>query len=173
MRAITKESPRTRANRARANTPALLKGLLWGSDGGAFSPTHSCKNGKLYRYYVSQTLLRHGAGSTAVGRVPAAEIEGAVVNQLRAVFRQPEIIIGAWKEAVKHAPAMTEAQAREALINVDPMWDELFPAEQARIVQLLVDRVIVGSAGLELKLRVDGLDALARELQVPELEEAA
>ena len=51
--------------------------------------------------------------------------------------------------------------------------NELFPAEQARIVQLLVDRVIVGSAGLELKLRVDGLDALARELQVPELEEAA
>ena len=46
-------------------------------------------------------------------------------------------------------------------------------AEQARIVQLLIDRVIVGSAGLELKLRVDGLDALARELQVPELEEAA
>jgi hypothetical protein len=68
---------------------------------------------------------------------------------------------------------MTEAQAREALINLDPMWDELFPAEQARIVQLLVDRVIVGSAGLELKLRVDGLDALARELQVQELEEAA
>jgi len=173
VRAITKESPRTRANRARANTPALLKGLLWGSDGGAFSPTHSCKNGKLYRYYVSQTLLRHGAGSAAVGRVPAAEIEGTVVNQLRAVFRQPEIIIGAWKEAVKHAPAMTEAQAREALINLDPMWDELFPAEQARIVQLLVDRVIVGSAGLELKLRVDGLEALARELQLPDLEEAA
>lgn len=108
-----------------------------------------------------------------VGRVPAAEIEGAVVNQLRAVFRQPEIIIGAWKEAVKHAPGMTEAKARDALINLDPMWDELFPAEQARIVQLLVDRVIVGSAGLELKLRVDGLDALARELQVLELEEAA
>ena len=68
---------------------------------------------------------------------------------------------------------MTEAQAREALINLDPMWDELFPAEQARIVQLLVDRVIVGSAGLELKLRVDGLEALARELQLPDLEEAA
>lgn len=68
---------------------------------------------------------------------------------------------------------MTEDQARDALINLDPMWDELFPAEQARIVQLLVDRVIVGSAGLELKLRVDGLDALVRELQVPELEEAA
>jgi len=173
VRTILKESPRVRANRSRANTPALLKGLLWGADGAALSPTHTRKNGKLYRYYVSQTLLRHGAGSGTVGRVSAAEIEGTVVDQLRAVFRQPEIIVGAWKSGVKHAPAMTEAQARDALTSLDPMWDELFPAEQARIVQLLVDRIIVGSAGLDVRLRVDGLGALVRELQAPELEAAA
>lgn len=173
VRTILKESPRVRANRSRANTPALLKGLLWGADGAAFSPTHTRKNGKLYRYYVSQTLLRHGAGSCTVGRVSAAEIEGTVVDQLRAVFRQPEIIVGAWKSGVKHARGMTEAEARDALNSLDPMWDELFPAEQARIVQLLVDRIIVGSAGLDVRLRVDGLGALVRELQAPELEAAA
>lgn len=173
VRTILKESPRVRANRSRANTPALLKGLLWGADGAAFSPSHTRKNGKLYRYYVSQTLLRHGAGSCTVGRVSAAEIEGTVVDQLRAVFRQPEIIVGAWKSGVKHARGMTEAEARDALNSLDPMWDELFPAEQARIVQLLVDRIIVGSAGLDVRLRVDGLGALVRELQAPELEAAA
>ncbi len=157
----------------RPNTPALLKGLLWGADGAAFSPSHTRKNGKLYRYYVSQTLLRHGAGSCKVGRVSAAEIEGTVVDQLRTVFRQPEIIVGAWKSGVKHARGMTEAQARDALTSLDPMWDELFPAEQARIVQLLIERVIVGSAGLDVRLRVDGLGALARELGAPELEAAA
>lgn len=67
----------------------------------------------------------------------------------------------------------TEAEARDALNSLDPMWDELFPAEQARIVQLLVDRIIVGSAGLDVRLRVDGLGALVRELQAPELEAAA
>lgn len=173
VRTILKESPRVRANRSRANTPALLKGLLWGADGAAFSPSHTRKNGKLYRYYVSQTLLRHGAGSCKVGRVSAAEIEGTVVDQLRTVFRQPEIIVGAWKSGVKHARGMTEAQARDALTSLDPMWDELFPAEQARIVQLLIERVIVGSAGLDVRLRVDGLGALARELGAPELEAAA
>ncbi len=144
-----------------------------GADGAAFSPSHTRKNGKLYRYYVSQTLLRHGAGSTTVGRVSAAEIEGTVVDQLRAVFRQPEIIVGAWKSGVKHARGMTEAEARDALTSLDPMWDELFPAEQARIVQLLVDRIVIGSAGLDVRLRVDGLGALVRELQAPELEAAA
>jgi DNA invertase Pin-like site-specific DNA recombinase len=130
VRTILKESPRVRANRSRANTPALLKGLLWGSNGAAFSPSHTRKNGKLYRYYVSQTLLRQGAGACTMGRISAAEIEGTVVEQLRSVFRQPEAIVGAWKSAVKNCPTVTEEEAREALTSLDPLWEELFPAEQ-------------------------------------------
>ena len=48
--------------------------------------------------------------------------------------------------------------------NLDPLWDELFPAEQARIVQLLVERIDVGEHGFDLRLRVDGLAHLARDL---------
>jgi hypothetical protein len=33
----------------RAQAPALLKGLIFGVDGRALSPTHSRKNGRLYR----------------------------------------------------------------------------------------------------------------------------
>jgi site-specific DNA recombinase len=57
--------------------------------------------------------------------------------------------------------------------NLDPMWEELFPAEQARIVQLIVDKVIVGSEGLDVRLRTEGIGALARELSAPALEQAA
>ncbi|MBW6495776.1 MAG: recombinase family protein, partial [Burkholderiaceae bacterium] len=81
--AILTESPRKRAARTRADTPALLRGLLYGPDGAAFSPTHTRKGRRLYRYYVSQTVLKHGAGSCPVGRVPAGEIESAVIGQLR------------------------------------------------------------------------------------------
>jgi len=88
VHAILQESPRKRAARTRADMPALLKGLLFGPDGAAFSPTHTRKGDRLYRYYVSQTVLKHGAGSCPVGRVPAGEIEAAVIDQLRAVFRQ-------------------------------------------------------------------------------------
>lgn len=52
-------------------------------------------------------------------------------------------------------------------------WLPPSTAEQARIVQLLVDRIIVGTAGLDVRLRVDGLGVLVRELQAPELEAAA
>ena len=141
-----------------------MKGLLYGPDGAAFSPTHTRKAGRLYRYYVSQTVLKHGAGSCPVGRVPAGEIEAAVINQLRVVFRQPEIVAGTWKAAHAESNDIYEADAHVALQQIDPIWDELFPAEQARIVALLVERIDLSTDGLNMKLRMDGLTRLASEL---------
>ena len=54
---------------------------------------------------------------------------------------------------------------REALQRLDPLWDELFPAEQARIVQLLVDRVDVGLDGADIRLRSEGLTNLVADLR--------
>jgi hypothetical protein len=173
VHAILTESPRKRAARTRADTPAPLKGLLYGPDGAAFSPTHTRKGDKLYRYYVSQTVLKHGAGSCPVGRVPAGEIEAVVIEQLRAVFRQPEIVAGTWKAARDRADDINEADAQTALQQLDPMWDELFPAEQARIVALLIERVDIGTDGLGVRLRVDGLSGLAREMLAGDTEAAA
>ena len=96
--------------------------------------------------------------------VPAAEVEAAVVGQLRASFRQPEIIVGTWRAARAEQDDITEDEAREALLQLDPLWDELFPAEQARIVQLLVERVDVRMSGVEVRLRADGLTGLVREV---------
>ena len=173
VHAILQGSPRKRAARTRAETPALLKRLLFGPDGAAFSPTHTRKGDRLYRYYVSQTVLKHGAGSCPVGRVPAGEIEGAVIDQLRAVFRQPEIVAGTWKAARAHAADITETDARAALQQLDPLWDELFPAEQARIVALLVERVDIGTDRLNVRLRVDGLGGLARKMLASNMGAAA
>jgi hypothetical protein len=109
-------------------------------------------------------VLKHGAGSCPVGRVPAGEIEAAVIDQLRVVFRQPEIVAGTWKAAKAQDGSITEADAVEALTRLDPLWDELFPAEQARIVSLLVERVAIGTEEMKVRLRMDGLAALAREM---------
>ena len=173
VHAILKESPRKRAARTRAETPALLKGLIFGPDGAAFSPSHTRSGGKLYRYYVSQTVLKHGAGSCPVSRVAAGQIESTVIDQLRTVFRQPEIVAGTWKAARAQDGEITEAEARTALQQLDPLWDELFPAEQARIVGLLVERIDVGVNALDVRLRVDGLTAVTREMMARDMEHAA
>src|SRR5690606_7872172 len=138
-------------------TPALLKGLIFGPDGAAFSPTHTKKGDKLYRYYVSQSVLKRGADACPIGRVPAAEVESAVIDQLRGLLRAPEIIIGTWRAARAEIEDLPEAEVREALERLDPIWDELFPAEQARIVQLLVERIDLAVDGLAIRLRTLGL----------------
>jgi hypothetical protein len=53
------------------------------------------------------------------------------------------------------------------------IWDELFPAEQQRIVRSLVERVTVGLDGAEIRLRVEGLASLARDLGLVGAERAA
>jgi DNA invertase Pin-like site-specific DNA recombinase len=164
--AILQVSPRARAAQNRQRPPALLKGLIYGVDGRALSPTHCVKNGRHYRYYVAQRVLKGDADADGgiVRRVSAAEVEGAVIAQLRALLRQPEIVVGAWLAARKEVPDLTEGEVRDALHRLEPLWDELFPAEQARIVHALVERVTIGPEGADIRLRLEGLAGLVHDL---------
>ncbi|WP_372624702.1 recombinase family protein [Falsiroseomonas sp.] len=166
VHAVLQVSPRVRVNRTRCETPALLRGLIFGSDGRAMSPTHARgRRGQIYRYYVSQSVVKGGAADgPPVSRVSAGEIEAAVMAQVRALLRQPEVVIGTWRAAQRQDGSGTEAEVRTALEQLDPLWDELFPAEQARIVRLLVERVDVGPDGADVRLRLDGLASLVRDL---------
>jgi DNA invertase Pin-like site-specific DNA recombinase len=164
VQAVLAESPKVRAGRTRAQTPALLKGLIFGPDGRAMSPTHTRRGNKLYRYYVSQSVIKGSVDDSAVGRLPAAEIEAVVVDQLRDLLRSPEIVVATWRSARDEIEGLRECDVREALVRLDPLWDELFPAEQVRIVQLLVERIDVDVGGIDVRLRVDGLVNMVRDI---------
>jgi site-specific DNA recombinase len=172
---ILADGARRRASNTRAQTPALLKGLIYGPGGRAMSPTHTRKSGRLYRYYVSQTVLKGLDEPGPATRVSAGEIESAVGNQLRALLRTPEVIIGTWRAARADIAQLHEVEVRAALQRLDPLWDELFPAEQARIVRLLVERIDLSADGADITLRTSGLHKLVEELQtiVPERRRAA
>ena len=76
---ILRTRPATRAANARARAPALLKGMLFGPQGEAMTPTHTRSGGRLYRYYISHRILKAGATGAPISRVPAGEIETVVV----------------------------------------------------------------------------------------------
>jgi site-specific DNA recombinase len=158
------ENPRKRAAATRAQTPSLLKGIIFDPAGVAMSPTHTRKNGKLYRYYLSQTVLKQGSGDCPVARVPAAEIEKIVIDQVRVLLLSPEIIVQTWRSARKSIKGLTESEVRHALQTFDPLWNELFPAEQSRIIELLVERVDVRTDRVDINLRIAGVTSLVDEL---------
>ena len=53
----------------------------------------------------------------------------------------------------------------EALRAIDPVWDVLFPEEQRRIVQLLVEDITVSSNGIDIRFRTNGIEQIVEELQ--------
>jgi site-specific DNA recombinase len=170
---ILRVSPRTRAGIGRAQTPAPLRGLLFGPDGSAMSPTHTRRSGKLYRYYISQTAMKRGS-DCSVGPVPAGEIERIVLDQVRNVITTPEIIVQTWRAARKLGRDVTESEVRSALSEFEELWNELFPAEQARLLDLLVQRVDVHPDHLDITFRIDGLTSLYGELRTStEIQQAA
>lgn len=162
---ILKESPRKRANNARARTPALLKGILFASDGAAMTPTNTRKSGRLFRYYISQTAIKRGNSDCPVRMVPAGEIERIVLEQVRHLIRTPEIVVQTWRAARKVGHKVLEAEVRSALTQFEELWDELFPTEQARIVSLLVQRADIHPDRLDITLKIDGLTSLHDELR--------
>ena len=60
-----------------------------------------------------------------------------------------------------------------ALSDFDSLWASLFPAEQARIARILIDRVIVSQQGLTVDLRTDGLSSVVRDMLAPRQKEKA
>jgi hypothetical protein len=129
------------------------------------TPTHTRKGGKLYRYYVSTDVLKRDANACTVRRIPAAEIESAVIEQVRSLLRSPEIVVRTWRIARATLDGLSETDVRDALHRLDPLWDELFPAEQARIVQLLVERVDISPDGADIRLRTEGLTTVMTDLR--------
>ncbi len=97
--------------------------------------------------------------------MPAGDVEAAVIGQIRALLRAPEVVVRVWRAAYLEDNQIDEREVVEALQRLDPLWDRLFPVEQARIIQLLVGRVIVGLEGLEISLRVDGISSVVEDLR--------
>jgi site-specific DNA recombinase len=73
----------------RNKSPALLRGLLFDDAGHPMCATHATKNAVRYRYYVSQPYLRGIVTPPpgAITRVPAADIEAALIRALKANLR--------------------------------------------------------------------------------------
>jgi hypothetical protein len=111
-------------------------------------------------------------GASGVRMLPAGEVEGAVLAQLRANLRSPDMAAMVWQEVQKLGESMTEIEVSVALNRIDEIWEQLFPAEQARVVRVLVERVTVTPSELHVKMRPNGFERMAleigREMQVEE-----
>ena len=115
------------------------------------TPTHAVKKGKRYRYYVSTALITGSRSDHSTGRrIPAGDIEGLVLDRLRAFFAS-ETEIG---DAL--APLDLAASTQRAVLSRSAQladgWAKLPSLELRGLVRSVIERVAVGDAEIVLRL---------------------
>ena len=83
---------------------------------------------------------------------------------MRRIIGLPEVATRVIEAQRREDGSTDERATVAALQRFNELWDALYPAEQARIVRLLVDRVTVGPTGMAVDLRNNGIATLVRDL---------
>ncbi|NLY01558.1 MAG: recombinase family protein [Rhodopirellula sp.] len=207
---MLRSNGRTGGMHVRNKYGALLKGLLHCKPcDRVMMHTYTAKGNRRYRYYVCYTAQKQGWHACPSKSVPAEEIERFVVEQIRAVGKDPAVMAMALDQARAQAMeemaalesdariaereigrihgevtkvaadaatnghaasrlaelherlreaeqrlselrdqserarrgVVTKAEVDSALEAFTPLWDALSPREQARVLQLLIQRV--------------------------------
>jgi hypothetical protein len=68
------------------------------------------------------------------------------------------------ENSAAEAIELEEGDVIEALGALEPVWDELYPAEQARILRPLIERIDVAPNGISVTLHAAGIRSLVAEL---------
>jgi site-specific DNA recombinase len=135
------------------STPSLLSGKLFDTSGVRFTPTHSLKNGKRYRYYTSQTVVTQAGIKPAITRFPAHEIEKFVVSQIHLLLQDP----GKCTAGIKDRPS--KEVATECIKQLSKEWPTLELSKQQEFVGDLLRRVTIGQK--EVWIEIDRRTLLA------------
>ena len=93
-----------------------------------------------------------------MGALPAGEIEAAVLNEIELALIAPESLIGVWRACLRHSIGadLREDQVIISMRRIAEVWKQLFPSEQQRIAQLLIERVNLSDDSLDIHWREDG-----------------
>ena len=149
--------------KVRSKTDALLRGLLYAPTGDRMYPTYSRKNGRKYFYYVSKSELRFGAAGKTYERIPAGEVEAATVAQIKSVLESPESIAAVCALIQKTGAPIAEDATVMAMHQLGHVWEQLYPVERHRIVNLMIERVDLVAGGLKVKWHALGWKELIKE----------
>jgi len=127
----SKLNARNRANEQRHQSHGLLKGLLFDTEGRAYTPTYTInkKTGrdKYHRYYVSQKAVHEGYDYQGIKQVRMGDLDNLILEHVR-----------------KNAPA-----------PIFKGWDRKPLQEQRVLIRQCLDKVIIYADRVDLLLKTE------------------
>ena len=144
-----------------ARDPSLLAGILYDESGNRLTPTHANRHGKRYRYYAQQSSKTQKRGRPREPerrwRVPATEIENAIVDRLTR-----QLVNHQWILQNCGGDDDTIARRRSVFANARELAERLRSESRGalrEILLMLLLRVTLGEPKMRVDIRRAGLKA--------------
>ncbi|MBI5843205.1 MAG: recombinase family protein [Deltaproteobacteria bacterium] len=125
VQAILADNKPVKISMARTKMVAPLKGVIHcGHCGCSMGPTYTRKKDRNYTYYICEKDAKRAVSLCPLKRVPAGDIEKAVLEQMGAVFRTPTLVAKTYfaareiEGAEKERLSRKKAQLEEELAKV-------------------------------------------------------
>ena len=141
----------------RATKNSLFTGLLFDAESTRYTPTHATKNGRRYRYYTSQTVIKKTEKVETPTRIPAPDLESAVIERLLKLLREPQDLVTSIRNDLQEAtslPADFLARIVARATSTAAAWQSLPGVDREQFLRTVIDRVVVHPTGVEIRIRV-------------------
>lgn len=146
------DSKQAQEQRPKAPSDSLLTGILFDSEGLQLTPSHSQKQSKRFRYYLSQQLVNEGKALTPNGiRIPAQELETIVINQLYDWLNDSDAVIN----ALNPEPEQMQNLIADSIKLAADLQEN--KTEQYQLLRQIIERVEVGSSHVSLFIKASAL----------------
>jgi site-specific DNA recombinase len=158
--------------KVRATKESLFVGILSDAAGTLYTPTHANKNGRRYRYYTSQAVMRKTVKSSSPARIPAHDLETAILDRILVWLQTPKELLASLRDETTTAVpegffARLIAQAAETAKH----WFERSATDRTRFLKAILGRVVIYPAHVEIRLSVPTFvnEIIGEGLTVPNL----
>lgn len=142
-------------------SPAILKGLVFDTAGNRLQPTHSKKNGRKYRYYVSATMIRDAKANPSGLRIPAPDLEKIVIQAIATRLRDQNWLASSFDVQSQISGFAKFCDAAAALAKEV----ELQPATKTGVLDQIIKRIEVDKKSIKVSIDAEKLQRLLVETE--------
>jgi DNA invertase Pin-like site-specific DNA recombinase len=143
--------------KARATKVSLFTGILFDTAGNRYTPTHTNKSGRRYRYYTSQAVIRKATETDVPARVPAHDLEVAVTEQILKFLKSPKELLRTLASSGKRSRGGRYAQLLRHASEKVASWSEVSSGTKERFIRAILERVVIHQDGVGISIRKDAL----------------
>ncbi|MEO6964725.1 MAG: recombinase family protein, partial [Acidobacteriaceae bacterium] len=157
VQTLLTENQQGKHRKPRSTKTSLLTGILYDAQDTRYTPTHASKQGRRYRYYTSQAVIRKTEKVEIPARIPAPDLEAAVADRILNLLRRPEDLLAALTDDGAEDRTAIYSTVLAKAATAAATWASHSTAEKEQFLKAILNRVIIHPKCIEIQLRVPQL----------------